>query len=269
MRRLSRSAGADVRWDVEAGTMDAGAMTDVDVVVHLAGEPVAQRWTDETKAKMLNSRVGAAQLLVREMLKQPIPPDYITASGINYYGYDCGRGVTETSPLGGGFLASVCHDWEAAAQPLLDARVRVVYARTGMVLSSQGGAFTKLLPPFRMGLGGRIASGSQHMSWIGLPDVVRILSMAVADQSISGPLNVVSPEPLTNLKFTKTLGGVLNRPTFFPMPEMAVKAIFGKMGLEVLCSDVGVVPKVLLDRGFEWEYTDLAACFQACVDKEF
>jgi len=269
VRRLSRGAGADVCWDVEAGTMGEGAMTDVDVVVHLAGEPVAQRWTDEVKAKMLNSRVDAAELLVREILKQPIPPDYITASGINYYGYDCGRGVTEASPLGGGFLASVCRDWEAAAQPLLDARVRVVYARTGMVLSSQGGAFTKLLPPFRMGLGGRIASGSQHMSWIGLPDVVRILSMAVEDQSISGPLHVVSPEPLTNLKFTKTLGDVLNRPTFFPMPEMAVKAIFGKMGLEVLCSDVGVVPKVLLDRDFDWDYPDLRACFQACVDEKF
>ncbi len=269
VRRLSRSAGADVRWDVEAGTIDAHAMQDVDVVVHLAGESVAQRWTDTTRARILSSRVGAAQLLVREMLKQPIPPDYVTASGINFYGHQCGAGVTEASPLGEGFLADVCRQWEGAAQPLIDARVRAVSARIGMVLSSTGGAFTKLLPPFKMGLGGPIATGRQHMCWISLPDVVRILSLAVEDQSIQGPLNVVSPEPVTNLHFTKTLGAALKRPTFFPMPEIAVKALFGKMGLEVLCSDVGVLPKVLIDRGFEWDYADLRSCVEACVAQQF
>lgn len=269
VRRLSRGAEADVRWDIDAGTIDAGAMTDVDVVVHLAGEPVAQRWTDVTKARMLKSRVGGAELLVRAMLNEPIPPDYITASGINYYGYQCGAGVTEASPLGEGFLASVCDQWESAAQPLVDARIRAVSARIGMILSSQGGALTKLLPAFKLGLGGPIGSGDQHMSWVSLPDAVKILMLAVEDVSIKGPINVVSPKPLTNSEFTKTLGAVLKRPTFFPLPELAVKVLFGKMGLEVLCSDIGVVPKVLLDRGFEWEYSDLSACFEACLAERF
>lgn len=269
VRRLSRGAHSDVRWDVDAGTIDAGAMTDVDVVVHLAGEPVAQRWTEATKSKMLKSRVGGAQLLVDAMLKEPIPPDYITASGINYYGHQCGVGVTEASPLGEGFLASVCEQWERAAQPLVDARVRIVSARIGMILSSQGGALSQLLPPFRMGLGGPIGDGYQHMSWVSLPDAANVLALAVEDVSLKGPLNVVSPVPTTNAEFTKTLGTALKRPTFFPLPELVVKALFGKMGLEVLCSDVGVVPQVLLDRGFEWEHTDLQACFEACLSGRF
>ena len=143
VRRLSRGSTADVQWDVDAGTIDAGAMTGVDVVVHLAGEPVAQRWTDVTKARILKSRIGGAQLLVGAILKEPTPPDYITASGINYYGHQCAAGMTEGSPLGGGFLAHVCEQWEGAAQPLKDAGIRSVSARIGMILSSQGGALTK------------------------------------------------------------------------------------------------------------------------------
>ncbi|KRP36582.1 MAG: hypothetical protein ABS34_06730 [Opitutaceae bacterium BACL24 MAG-120322-bin51] len=269
VRRLSRGAAADVKWDVAAGTIDAGAMTGVDVVVHLAGEPVAQRWTGATKAQILESRVGGAELLVGALLKEPIPPDYITASGINYYGHQCGVGVTERSPLGGGFLAHVCDQWEGAAQPLIDAGIRSVSARIGMILSSQGGALTKMLPAFKLGLGGVIGAGSQHMSWVSLPDAVRILLLAVEDTSIQGPLNVVSPEPLTNRVFTQTLGAALKRPTFLPMPAFAVKALFGKMGIEVLCADVGVLPQVLLERGFEWNFSDIKSCFEACLAKQF
>ncbi len=269
VRRLSRGSAGDVRWDLDLGTIDAGAMAGVDVVVHLAGEPVAQRWTAATRRRILQSRVGGAELLVNAMLKEPIPPDYITASGINYYGYQCGTGVTEASPLGAGFLASVCEQWEAAAQPLIDARVRTVSARIGMILSSQGGALTKLLPAFKMGLGGPISSGRQHMSWVSLPDAVKLLMLAVEDVSIDGAINMVSPQPVTNSEFTKTLGAVLKRPAFLPMPELAVKVIFGKMGLEVLCADVGVVPQVLAARGFEWQFSDLQACFEACLAKQF
>jgi len=269
VRRLSRGKAADVQWDVDAGTIDAGAMAGVDVVVHLAGEPVAQRWTDATKAQILKSRIGGAQLLVGALLKEPTPPDYITASGINYYGHQCGVGVTEGSPLGGGFLAHVCEQWECAAQPLIDAGIRSVSARIGMILSSQGGALTKMLPAFKLGLGGVIGDGSQHMSWVSLPDAVRILLLAIEDKSIKGPLNVASPQPLTNRVFTKSLGAALKRPTFFPMPALAVKALFGQMGIEVLCSDVGVLPKVLLDRGFEWDFTDIKSCFDACLAKQF
>jgi uncharacterized protein (TIGR01777 family) len=269
VRRLSRGTTADVQWDVDAGTIDAGAMAGVDVVVHLAGEPVAQRWTDVTKARILKSRIGGAQLLVSALLKEPTRPDYITASGINYYGHQCGVGVTEGSPLGDGFLAHVCELWEGVTQPLKDAGIRSVSARIGIILSSQGGALTKMLPAFKLGLGGVIGGGSQHMSWVSLPDAVRILLLAVEDTSIQGPLNVVSPQPLTNRLFTQSLGAALKRPTFLPMPALAVKALFGKMGTEVLCSDVGVLPEVLLDRGFEWDFTDIKSCLDACIAKQF
>jgi uncharacterized protein (TIGR01777 family) len=269
VRRLSRGANGDVTWDVDAGTIDPGAMAGVDVVVHLAGEPVAQRWTSGAKSRILESRVRGAELLVRTMLAEPNPPDYITASGINYYGYTCGSGGTEASPLGQGFLADVCAQWEAAAQPLKAAKVRTVSARIGMILSSQGGALSKLLPAFKMGLGGRIGSGQQYMSWVSLPDAVKILLVAVEDSSVRGPLNVVSPTPVTNLGFTRALGGVLRRPTCIPLPSLIVRALFGQMGVELLCSDVGVFPEVLLERQFKWEYPNLNDCLQACLFGRF
>jgi uncharacterized protein (TIGR01777 family) len=269
VRRLSRGNDGDVRWDVEAGTMDAGAMKGVDVVVHLAGERVAQRWTAASKERILNSRVKAGDLLVKEILKQPIPPTYITASGVHYYGNQAGGGVSEQSPQGEGFMATVCSDWETVAQPLIDAGVRVVYARLGVVLSARAGVLYKMLPPFRVGLGGPIGSGKQLMSWISLEDVTQILCMAVEDASVHGPLNVVAPQPVTNAIFSKTLGNALNRPTLVPMPEMVVKALWGAMGKEVLCSDLGAVPQVLIDRNYQWRYPSLTKCIEACVADEF
>lgn len=267
-RLLSRSRG-DVSWDIAAGTLDSGAMDGVDVVVHLAGEPVVQRWMRAAKARILSSRVDSARLLVDTILQQTQCPDFICASGINFYGYQCGSGVTEASPLGDGFLAEVCRQWEGAAQPLVDAGVRTVFARLGLVLSAKGGALPRMLLPFRLGVGGRIGSGEQYMSWVSLPDVVGSLLMAIEDRSIEGPLNVVSPEPVHNVDFVKTLGEVLKRPTLCPLPEVAVKAFFGAMGMETLCSDVGVVPQRLIDLDYQWEYPDLRTCFAACVDERF
>lgn len=269
VKRLSRSKNAEVRWDVRAGSIDEDAMKDVDVVVHLAGEPIAQRWTKSVRGRILNSRVDGAKLLVRTLLEQDNPPDYISASGINYYGYQCGVGPTEKSPKGHGFLADVCEQWEGAAKPLMSVGIRTVFVRTGLVLSARGGAFKRMSTPFKMGLGGRICSGKQRMSWIGLPDLVEIFCRAIEDINIKGPVNAVSPRFETNQVFVKQLGELLKRPTALPMPHGMVKLLFGEMGQETLCSDMGIVPLVLKNKGFEWKYLDLKTCLEACVRGEF
>lgn len=269
VKRLSRSGKADFHWDIHAGTIDEDAMKDVDVVVHLAGETVAQRWTRKTKSKILDSRVEGAKLLVRKILEQDDPPDYISASGINYYGYQCGVGPTEQSVKGDGFLADVCEQWEGAAKPLRNVSIRTVFIRIGLVLSSQGGALKRMLTPFKLGLGGPVCSGKQRMSWIALPDLVRIFCLAIEDINIKGPVNAVSPQFETNEIFVKRLGELLKRPTALPMPKALVSLLFGQMGKETLCSDLGVVPLLLKNKGFEWHYENLQTCLEACVDEEF
>ena len=269
VRRLSRSKGAEVHWDLDAGTLDADAMKDVDVVVHLAGETVAQRWTKRVKERILNSRVQGARLLVQTLLEQDNPPAYISASGINYYGYQYGVGPTEQSPKGDGFLADVCEQWEGAAQPLTDVGIRTVFMRIGLVLSAQGGALKRMLTPFKLGLGGRVCSGEQRMSWIGLPDLVQMFCLAIEDRNIKGPVNAVSPQFETNEAFVNCLGELLNRPTVLPMPGGLVKMLFGEMGRETLCADLGVVPLLLKERAFEWQYPALKPCLEACINGEF
>ena len=269
VKRLSRSGNADVHWDLHVGTMDADAMKDVDVVVHLAGETVAQRWTKAAKSRILKSRVEGTKLLVRTILEQDNPPDYISASGINYYGYQCGVGATENYPQGNGFLADVCKQWESAAKPLMDVGIRTVFMRIGLVLSSQGGALKRMLTPFKLGLGGRVCSGEQRMSWVSLPDLAQMFCLAIENINIRGPVNAVSPEFETNAKFVNYLGELLKRPTVLPMPGVMVRLLFGEMGKETLCSDLGVVPMVLKDKGFEWKYKRLSKCLEACVNQEF
>ena len=269
VKRLSRSKDADAHWDLDAGTIDADAMKDVDVVVHLAGETVAQRWTKKVKERIFNSRIEGAKLLVRTILEQDDPPAYISASGINYYGYQCGVGPTEKFPKGDGFLAEVCDQWEGAAQPLMSVGIRTVFVRIGLVLSSQGGALKRMLVPFKLGLGGPICSGKQRMSWIGLPDLARIFCLAIDNINIKGPLNAVSPQFETNEAFVNRLGELLKRPTVLPMPSIIVKLLFGEMGKETLCSDLGIVPLLLRNKGFKWEYPDLKTCLEACIQGRF
>lgn len=269
VKRLSRSGNADVQWDVAAGTLDADVMKGVDVVVHLAGETVAQRWTQAVKSRILNSRVEGAKLLVRAILEQDNPPDYISASGINYYGCNSGVGPTEKSHKGDGFLADVSEQWEGAAQPLMNVGIRTVFMRTGLVLSSRGGALKRMLTPFKLGLGGPICSGNQRISWIGLPDLVQIFCLAIEDINIKGPINAVSPEFQTNKVFVNQLAEFLKRPAKLPMPRFMVKLLFGEMGMETLCSDLGIVPLVLKNKGFEWKYKHLKKCLKACINHEF
>ena len=257
VRILSRSGRGDYQWDVAAGQLDPHVLDGVDAVIHLAGESVAQRWTDAVKARILDSRVDSTRLIVDSILAQDKRPTYIAASGISYYGIDSERLLDESSGSGKGFLAEVTRQWEGAAQSLTELGVRTVFLRTGIVLSAKGGALAKMLPPFKLGVGGRIGDGQQKMSWISLPDLVSVYVFAVENVSVQGVVNAVAPEPVTNSMFTKTLGRVLGRPTVFPLPASLIKMIFGEMGKETVLSNLGVLPNSLNELGFEWQQAEL------------
>lgn len=257
IRTLSRGRSGDFQWDPAKGELTPGAVEGVDAVIHLAGESVAQRWTSEVKRRILESRVQSTQLLARRILEAEGRPDFISASGINFYGYDRDVPVDETSASGEGFLAEVCREWEAAAQPLEESGCRCVYLRTGVVLSGEGGALAKMLPPFKAGVGGRIGDGRQAMSWIALEDLVRIYVACVENANMSGPINAVAPEPVSNQDFANTLGKVIGRPTFIPTPAFAIRALFGEMGKETVLSNLAVKPKSLKEHKFDWTYPKL------------
>lgn len=261
VRPLSRSSGK-FRWDPAAGKIDSAALDGVTAVIHLAGESVAQRWTAAAKRRILESRVQSTALLAGEILKREQAITFISASGINYYGFERPMPVDESGDSGNGFLAEVCRQWEGAAQTLIDAGRRCVFVRTGVVLSPEGGALAKLLPPFKAGLGGKIGSGSQRMSWISLQDLARVYLDCLEQESLSGPLNAVAPNAVTNLEFTKAIGAALQRPTVLPLPAFAVKAMFGEMGRETLLSDLEVVPGKLQAMGFAWKHATLDAALK-------
>lgn len=265
VRTLSRGEQGDHQWDAAAGTMDRSALDGVGVIIHLAGESVAQRWTASARARILKSRTASTRLLVDAALKQDAVPAYIGASGISYYGIDRERSVDETSATGGGFLAEVTRQWEGAAAPLKAAGARCAFMRTGIVLSAKGGALAKMLPPFKLGLGGRIGDGRQMMSWISLVDLVRAYLFAVENETTRGPVNAVAPEAVSNQVFTKTLGKVLSRPTLFPLPARLVSALFGEMGRETVLSNLSVIPSQLTERGFHWQQADLEAALRASL----
>ncbi len=254
-----------MHWDPTRDTLAPGALDGVDCVVHLAGEPIAQRWTVAAKQRILESRVRGTALLAREILRQQSPPDFICASGINVYGYDVAQPVDESSDEGAGFLAQVCREWEAAAALLEAAGIRTVHIRTGIVLSAEGGALAKMLLPFKLGLGGKIGRGEQRMSWIGLPDLVRVYQLAIENEEISGPINAVAPEPVTNTAFTHILGKVIHRPTILPLPAVVVRILFGQMGSETVLANIGVMPTRLQQLGFEWQTPQLGDALKACL----
>ncbi|MEN8661501.1 MAG: TIGR01777 family oxidoreductase [Lentimonas sp.] len=265
VRTVSRSGGGDYQWDVVKGQLDPEALEGVDVVIHLAGESVAQRWSEAAKARILDSRVDSTKLLVDAILKQTKRPDFICASGISYYGIQADGPVSESTVSGDGFLAQVTRQWEGAAQPLEEANIRVAYMRTGIVLSKDGGALAKMLTPFKFGLGGRIGSGEQLMSWISLPDLVDAYVFTVENETVVGPVNAVAPQPASNLGFTKTLGFVIGRPTIFPIPKAMIKLLFGEMGEETVLSDLGVLPQRLSQLGFKWQNPKLEQTLREAI----
>lgn len=239
--------------------MDERALGEADVVVHLAGAGIAdRRWSDAHKRDIVESRTGPTAALCRWLAGRPQRPSVLVcASAIGFYG-DRGREVVDESSAGGqGFLADTCAAWERATAPARDAGIRVVNARIGLVLSPRGGALAKMLPPMRAGVGGRVGSGQQYMSWIAIDDVLGALVHAVRTPGVAGPMNVTAPAPVTNAEFTATLARVLHRPAVLPVPAFALRAIFGEMGEALLLGGQQVDPRVLRETGYVFRYPSL------------
>ncbi len=266
VRRLVRRAAgpAEVRWDPAAGRLDAADLEGLDAVVHLAGENIAAgRWTRRRKARIRDSRAKGTHLLSRTLAGLADPPGvFISASAVGFYGDRGDRQLDEQSPPGSGFLAEVCRRWEAATEPAAGAGIRAVQLRTGMVLASHGGALAKMLPIFRLGLGGRLGSGRQYVSWITLNDVAGAVGHVLLDETLRGPVNLVAPQPVTNRRFTAALGRVLKRPTWLPAPALALRIVLGKMAEELLLAGARVMPKRLLDAGYRFRHPELEAALR-------
>jgi len=229
----------------------------VEAVVHLAGEPVAQRWTAEAKRKIRDSRVLGTRHLVESIKSLEIKPKVVLcASATGYYGHRGDEVLTEESGAGEGFLAETCRAWEDEAKALKTLGVRVVLVRIGIVLGRGGGALAKMLPPFRMGVGGRLSHGKQWMSWIHREDLTRLMVWALENEEVRGAVNGTAPGAVTNAQFTSVLGGVLRRPAVFPVPEFVLKLVFGEMA-RVLLESQRVKPEVAEEKGFVFKYPDL------------
>lgn len=256
-----------VKWSIEDGFADPEKLEGIDVVVHLAGENVSGlRWTDEKKKAIRDSRVLGTRNVVDAISKlKNKPKTFIASSAIGFYGERGEEECTESSAVGDNFLAGVCKEWEAESRRAEDAGIRTVLLRTGIVLSKDGGALATMLLPFKMGVGGVVGSGKQWMSWISLDDEIAIINYAIENDNIRGAVNAVAPNPVTNQEFTKTLGEVLYRPTFLPLPEFAVSMIFGEMGDALLLASTKVMPKRLEDAGFQFKYPNLKEAIENAV----
>lgn len=263
--RGQASGSDEIRWD-PAQPLSPDAVSDFDAVVHLAGESVVGRWTTTKKAKIRESRVAGTRALTHALAKAAKRPRVlIAASATGFYGDRGDEVLNEKSPSGGGFLADVCREWEAASQPAVDAGIRTVQIRTGIVLSAEGGALKKMLPPFRMGVGGQLGSGRQWMSWIHVQDWVGAVHHILKNDLLQGPVNMVASRPVQNTEFTETLASVLSRPAIFPVPAFAIKALFGQMGEEVLLASQRVEPARLVTSGYPFQYSDLRKALEALL----
>lgn len=251
VRREPQTAG-EVRWDPEEGFVDRDALGAVDAVVHLAGENIGQRWSDSARRRIMESRVQGTGTIAQLVATTDPRPALLSASGIGVYGDRGDELVTEETPTGEGFQVDVVRAWEAAADPARDAGARVVHFRQGVVLDRRGGALDRMLLPFRLGVGGRVGSGRQWWSWVALDDVVAGYLWALAGAA-EGVYNLTSPNPATNAEFTKALGRALHRPTIFPVPGLAIRAIWGQMGDEFLLEGQRAIPARLEAEGFRFE----------------
>ena len=271
--RLVRSQPSDevseVRWDPEAGDIAAAGLKGVEAAVHLAGESIAAgRWTAAKKARILESRVKGTRLLAETLAELKRPPKVlVSASAVGYYGDRGEETLREESASGSAFLSDVCRQWEAATEPAAAAGIRVVNLRFGVMLSSVGGALPRLLTPFKLGVGGRLGSGKQFMSWIAIDDVIGAILHALGTETLRGAVNAVAPEPVTNREFTRTLGRVLGRPTVFPMPAFAARLAFGQTADELLLASQRVEPAKLLASGYLFRFPDLEAALRHLLGK--
>jgi uncharacterized protein (TIGR01777 family) len=257
-----------IQWDPERGRIDQSALLGVDAVVHLAGENVAAaRWSEAQKARIRDSRVRGTSLLASALSSLARRPAvWVSASAVGIYGGDRGAElIDEHSAVGHDFLADVGVAWESAARPALAAGIRVVHPRFGVVLDPSGGALQKLLPVFRLGLGGKLGSGEQYMSWISRADTVRALLHILDRPELSGPVNVSAPEPVSNAEFTRILAGQLHRPGVLAVPAFAARLALGEMADAALLGGQRAIPKRLLESGFAFEHETLTACLAALL----
>jgi len=268
--RLTRgpATGRHILWNPEAGTIEPEDLEDFDAVVHLAGEPIVGRWTAEKKAHILNSRVKGTRLLCESLAHlRNRPIVLVAASAVGYYGSRGDQVLTEESSAGSLFVSEVAKAWEAATEPASRNHIRVVNLRIAFVLSKEGGGLAKMLLPFKLGVGGRLGSGRQYLSWIALDDVVRVISHAILSDSLHGPVNTVAPQPVTNREFTKSLGSVLGRPTIFPMPAFAARMVFGEMADNLLLASSRVQPARLRASGYEFLFPEVKGALRHALGK--
>lgn len=266
---LTRKGEGDsqIHWDPEKGILEPAALEGFSAIIHLAGENIAsQRWTVEQKRKIRESRLNGTSLLVNAIQKLKSPPStFISASATGYYGSRGEEILTEESQKGKGFLADLCQEWEAATEPLRGKGIRVIHTRFGLVLSREGGALQKMLLPFQLGLGGPVGNGRQYWSWISLPDLVSAIDFLMEHHDLSGPFNLVSPQPVTNREFAKILGESIRRPAFLSLPAAAAKIVLGEMAEALLLCSARVLPQKLMQNRFEFQHRTLREAFASMI----
>ncbi len=254
----------DIFWDPRNHTLDPGKLGNLDLVIHLAGANIAgKRWSESYKQEIWDSRIKATELLTAGLLASGTPPKiFLSMSGVGYYG-SCGeRILDETSPCGDDFMARLAISWERASTPLSKAGVRVAWLRTSMVLSSTGGALAKMLPSFKLGLGGRLSHGHQYWSWITLADFLSAVAFIIEHDQLSGAINMTSPNPVNNREFTATLSKAVHRPAFVPVPAILLRTIFGDMADSVFFASQRVMPAKLFSAGFSFSAPTLSDAFR-------
>lgn len=260
-------SGAEMTWQPEKKQIFLDPSITIDAVINLNGVNIGDKpWSKQRKLDIIKSRIDSTSLLAQTMAARPSPPNvFINASAIGFYGNSGSIAVDESSSAGDNFLTEIVSAWEQAAAPAVAANIRTVFIRSGIVLSKDAGALQKMLLPFKLGLGGRIGSGEQFMSWIALEDEVRAIDFILNNHNVKGPVNLTSPNAVTNKRFTKTLAKCLNRPAIFPMPEFMVKLLFGEMGELLLLDGANVKPNVLLENGFQFNNAELEKAFYSAL----
>lgn len=268
--RRDPSPGKDeIRWDPAAGVLDGASLDGMDAVVNLGGAGIGdKRWTPQYKQLLVHSRIGSTSLLAETMAKASTPPKvFVSGSAIGYYGSNGATELTESSPAGSDFLANLTVQWENAASPASEAGIRTALVRTGIVLSKQGGALSKLLPLFKLGVGGKFGSGDQFMSWVSIDDEVGII-LHLLENDISGPVNLTGPTPVTSAQFAKTLGSVLGRPALFPVPAFGPRLLLGTERANALLFDsMRVLPKVIEGSTYTFHHNTLESALRAILNR--
>lgn len=248
----------DILWNPVEGYIEKSKITGFDAVIHLSGENIAARWTKAKKKRIYESRIHTTKLLAKTLAQLSTPPEvFVCASAIGYYGERADEILTEESACGKGFLAELCRDWEDAAEPACNAGIRTVHLRFGIILHPTGGVLKKMLPIFKLGLGGPVGDGTQYWSWITLEDTIDAVEHILNNPSITGTVNIISPNPVTNREFTKTLACFLKRPAFLPAPKSILKFALGQFAQQTLLASTRAIPEKLLGTGFIFKYPEL------------